>query len=276
MNNICAFILSTVMFFLAACSESDTSVNPDDKMSSSLSSSSSKQEKEKSSSSSAKSSSSVKPLSSESVKKVDDGCVYDTMTNTLKDLRDGQTYKTVKIGDQVWMAENLNYKTVNSFCYNNDDNNCSKYGRLYTWATAMDSVGVFSENGKECGFDKKCSPTYPVRGICFNGWHIPDANEWNRLFAMSDDSIGSKLKSDYGWIRDSLNGTDLFGFSALPAGYRDYLGRYYGDRTEACFWSSTERNWYDARYVSLQGYNGEGAKWGYEKNYAISIRCIKD
>ncbi|SHK24920.1 fibrobacter succinogenes major paralogous domain-containing protein [Fibrobacter sp. UWB12] len=274
MNNIYALVLSIAMFFFAACSENDSSVNPSDEMSSSLTSSSNKQEK--SSSSSAKSSSSVKPLSNESSKKVDDGCVYDAETNTLKDLRDGQTYKTVKIGNQVWTAENLNYKTVNSYCYNNNDKYCSKYGRLYTWSTAIDSAGVFSENGKGCGYDKECSPTYPVRGICFNGWHIPDASEWNSLFAMASDSIGAKLKSAWGWNRGSENGSDLFGFSALPAGYRDFLGSFYGDSTEAFFWSATEHDWYKARYVGLQKHNGGGAQWGFEKDYAFSVRCIKD
>ena len=266
-------VLSFTLFFFAACSENTSSVDLDEETSASLSSSFVKQEK--SSSSSAKSSSSVKALSSVSAKKVDDGCVFDSLSNTVKDLRDGQTYKTVKIGNQVWMAENLNYKTVDSFCYNDNENNCSKYGRLYTWPAAIDSVGVFSENGKNCGFSKKCSLTYPVRGICFNGWHIPDAKEWNTLFAMAD-SIGTKLKSTSDWNRSNGNGTDVFGFSALPAGFRDFLGDYYGEKSETYYWCSTERDWYKAYYVGLQSYEGINAKLGYEKDFAISVRCIKD
>ena len=113
----------------------------------------------------------------------------------MTDSRDGQTYKTVKIGNQVWMAENLNYAYTGvlynnsgytsdstSWCFSNDPANCIKYGRLYTWAAAMDSVGTWSTNGKDCGYGVQCTPIYPVRGICPEGWHLPDKAEWNTLF----------------------------------------------------------------------------------------------
>lgn len=273
-------VFSFALLFLAACSENSSSVDSSDEISSSLSSSSSKQKKSSSSSkksnSSVKSSSSVKSLSNEPVKKVDDGCIFDSLSNTVKDLRDGQVYKTVNIGGQVWMAENLNYKTVESFCFNNIDNNCSKFGRLYTWATAIDSAGVFGENGMGCGFNQKCSPIYPVRGICFKGWHIPDAQEWNKLVAVVGDPIGSKLKSVIGWNDRSGNGMDLFGFSVLPSGFRDFVGAFYGDSTRALFWSATEHDWYKALSVEVQGYGGSDAKLSCEKDFAISIRCVKD
>ena len=92
-----------------------------------------------------------------------DNCEYGTMV----DSRDGQEYKTVKIGDQWWMAENLSYKSEFSRCYAGRDANCWKYGRLYTWAAAMDSAGEFGTNGWGCGkFGYYCSPTPPVRGMC--------------------------------------------------------------------------------------------------------------
>ncbi len=109
----------------------------------------------------------------------------------MTDPRDGQIYKTVKIGPQTWMAENLNYKTENSFCYDNVDSNCTKYGRLY----------VNSE------------------GVCPVGWHLPAKWEWVKLFSVLNDSstVGKKIKSTEGWFDDG-NGTDEFGFSVLPAG----------------------------------------------------------
>ena len=118
-----------------------------------------------------------------------DGSEFDPVNNTLKDLRDGQTYKTVEIGDQVWMAENLNYKAENTYCLNNRDTNCTKYGRFYMWGTAMDSAGTWGTNGKGCGYDKPCSPKKSVRGVCPEGWHLPSYFEWKRLIVTVDDSI---------------------------------------------------------------------------------------
>ena len=145
----------------------------------------------------------------------------------MLDDRDGQTYKTVKIGDQWWMAENLNYKTDNSFCYKDKSANCTKYGRHYAWAAAMDSVGTWSTNGKGCGYRMTCSPTYPVRGVCPEGWHLPDTTEWNTLFtAVGGSSIaGTKLKFMSGWY-NSGNGTDDFGFSSLYIRLQISVNRY--------------------------------------------------
>ena len=116
--------------------------------------------------------------------------------DVMTDPRDGQTYKTVKIGSQTWMAENLNYKTENSFCYDNVDSNCTKYGRLY----------VNSKN------------------VCPAGWHLPAIWEWVKLFSVLNDSstVGKKIKSTEGWFDDG-NGTDEFGFSVFPAGLGCFL-----------------------------------------------------
>ena len=101
---------------------------------------------------------------------------------SVLDERDQKTYKTVVIGGQTWMAENLNYETTDSRCYENLESNCSIYGRLYRWSAAVDSLGEFSLNGKGCGYGTTCSLNHPVRGICPKGWHLPDTTEWNELF----------------------------------------------------------------------------------------------
>lgn len=180
----------------------------------------------------------------------------DAIENTFKDSRDGQVYKTVVIGSQTWMAQNLNYETDNSYCYDNQDSNCTKYGRLYTWAAAMDSAGVFSLNGAGCGYDSEksaecayhfetCSPIYPLRGVCPEGWHLPTEMEWNALFsAVGGVSIAAEThKTTYNWDRGVL-GTDAVSFSVLPAGYRRNDGYFGKEGSETTFWSASESSRY--------------------------------
>ncbi|MBR4916789.1 MAG: fibrobacter succinogenes major paralogous domain-containing protein [Fibrobacter sp.] len=213
----------------------------------------------------------------------------------MTDSRDGQTYKTVKIGAQTWMAENLNYAYTDvsynysdntsdstSWCYNDSVEYCVKYGRLYTWAAAMDSAGTWTTNGKGCGYDSEaCSPTYPVRGICPEGWHLPSEDEWKRLITAvgGSSTTGQMLKSTGGWNKisgyvDSGNGIDAYSFSALPAGYRNYSG-YKDEGRNADFWVSTKNSGYFAYAMSLTStvFTGLGNTFigdGY------SVRCVKD
>ena len=139
----------------------------------------------------------------------------DEKNNVLKDPRDGQTYKTVKIGSQVWMAENLNYEMQDSYCYQGYESNCYVYGRLYEWNVARKS--------------------------CPHGWHLPSKAEFEKLFKFvgGQTKANSKLKSKNGWNKNG-NGLDVFGFSALPAGYRDGDGKYGDEGFHTYFWSSTE------------------------------------
>ena len=225
------------------------------------------------------SSSSVKSSSSSS-----DSGPAEVTEGSLTDSRDGQTYKTVKIGDQWWMAENLNYETANSFCYDDDASNCTKYGRLYTWVAAMDSAGTWSVNGKGCGYGTTCPPTFPVRGVCPDGWHLPSKDERNILFNAVDSFSGAgsklsdsgvKLRSTSGWNR-SGNGTDDFSFSALPAGYWRHGEGYYSEGYRAYFWSSSEEDSYGA-YSMVMYDNIDRAYQEYDhKNNELSVRCVKN
>ena len=243
-------------------------------------------------SSNGKSSSSEKNSSSSSA--VPLGCKTETEDNceygTLTDDRDGQTYKTVKIGEQWWMAENLNYAYTDvpfkyrsytsdstSWCYDNDAANCAKYGRLYTWAAAMDSVGTWSTNGMGCGYYMVCSSTNPVRGICPEGWHLPDITEWNALFNAVGGraTAGIMLKSTEGWSSNG-NGSDAYSFSALPAGYRDYNGSYINEGYNSIFWSSTENYSGYAYYIYLDYFSDDAYLSSSSKYYGFSVRCLRD
>ena len=150
------------------------------------------------------SSSSSSPSSSSS----DDGgfcgvATYDSATQ-LSDHRDSAIYDIVRIGNQIWMKENLNvdYKvdgtSYGNYCYNNSADSCAKYGRLYTWAAAMDSATTY------CGFGKSCTATHPVQGICPSGWHLPDTVDWHDLIVAAGGKYyaGAKLKSTSGWEND--------------------------------------------------------------------------
>ena len=195
----------------------------------------------------------------------------------------------MKIGDQVWMAENLNYydETLDgiSWCFDDDPKKCEVTGRLYTWAAAIDSVGLYDDgNGVECGYGIDCSLPDTVYGICPSGWHLPSRVEWETLIAVvgGDSTAGKMLKSQTGWV-DCGNGTDDFGFSALPAGeyvpdytsFKFTLGGYLGS-----FWSASE-----ARYFHIQEEADRLSMYddienvylvGWDKNRGYSVRCIKN
>ena len=236
----------------------------------------------------AKSSSSSVTLAMPCKTETEDNCEYGELT----DDRDGKTYKTVTIGDQTWMAENLNYAYTGvpynnfgytsdstSWCYDNDPANCTKYGRLYTWSAAMDSVGTWTTNGKGCGYNKTCSPTYPVRGVCPEGWHLPDTTEWNTLFSAvgGEYTAGRVLKSQTVWkIYEGIINEDSFGFSALPAGYRNYDGYYYDEGNYAYFWSSTEYVSNLAYLMSLYYLDDYAHLSNRNKDFGRSVRCLKD
>lgn len=182
-------------------------------------------------------------------------------SESFTDTRDGQSYDIVQIGPQTWMAENLNYEIEGSACPEGDKRNCSKYGRLYTWAAAQK--------------------------VCTEGWHLPDRADFEQLIASAAGTdlasgmavAGEKLKSTSGWFKKG-NGSDEFGFNALPAGYRlggsesapgkfDCIGGY------AHLWSASETPDGLAHYLLLD-FSTKAAKISaFGKDEARSVRCVK-
>ena len=204
--------------------------------------------------------------------------------DSIVDSRDGKVYKTVKIGDQTWMAENLNFdpgqggsgdaKYDWSWC-----RNCEVIGHLYTWAAAIDSVKLANdaENPQDCGYGKGCGLTGKLQGICPDGWHLPSKAEWQDLFDAvgGRSTAGEVLKSQTGWYRNG-NGTDAFGFSALPAGDKSDNGYFYHAGDIAYFWSATGNSDHFA-YLMYLGYGYKYADlYDDNKNYGYSVRCVKD
>jgi len=191
---------------------------------------------------------------------------------------DGRTYKTVVIGDQVWMAENLNYDASGSQCYGGNIDKCAQYGRLYNWATAMN----VSENYNT----EKLNAPSKHQGICPSGWHIPDNAEWDKLYHYVDGTSGTEspyrseeaarhLKATSGWSYGD-NGLDTYGFAALPGGWGDSYGSFYHDGEYGNWWSATEINANNVYHRCIYCVS-EDPDWYYNYKYVLlSVRCVKD
>ena len=216
--------------------------------------------------------------------------IVDFTLGSMTDSRDGQTYKTVTIGSQTWMAQNLNYAYIGvsyytkafasdstSWCYYNAKSNCDIYGRLYTWSAAMDSAGIVSQKNSAvaCGVGSMCKPNSPHQGICPEGWHVPTQSEFDALYRMigGKSTAGTKLKSISGWDEEK-NGIDAFGFGLLPAGFRYDGGQYMGLGINGSLWSASE---YGAKAAIIQFFAGESLDSGRSsKSEGSSLRCVKD
>jgi uncharacterized protein (TIGR02145 family) len=189
---------------------------------------------------------------------------YNPLTH-LCDARDEKLYRYAEIGTQTWMAENLNYNASGSRCSDNNTANCTQYGRLYNWATAM--AGAASSAAIPSG----------VKGVCPEGWHLPSDGEWDLLMTSvgGSNTAGAKLKATSGWNSNG-NGTDEYGFSALPGGNGDSNGNFGGVGGYGGWRSATEgdssfaylrRMHYDVSYVTRDSYS---------KSNLFSVRCVKD
>lgn len=194
------------------------------------------------------------------------------------DTRDGQLYKTVQIGDQIWMAENLNIGvfvesierentaethsdvhnngTIEKYCYLNDTAYCETYGGLYDWNEMMNYV-----------------TTEGTQGICPDGWHIPTDQEWKDLEIYL--GLEGSEADEIGW-RGMDQGSMLvhpqIGFNALYAGWRgSNTGKFFSINGRGYFWTSTESL---ARVIET--WNPQIMRDSYFKANGFSVRCVKD
>ncbi len=208
--------------------------------------------------------------------------------STVTDI-DGNTYTTVKIGDQCWMVENLkvtHYRngdpidhvtagatwgglTTGAYCeYNNDPANVPIYGRLYNWAAADDP-----------------------RGLAPNGWHVPTDAEWKQLemsLGMSPAEAdgtewrgtteGGKLKEagTVHWTSPNNGATNESGFTALPGGYRDDNGNFGYLNVGAYFWASTDYSSGNAWFRYLGNFTSMVGRYYIYEQLGFSVRCVRD
>jgi len=186
---------------------------------------------------------------------------------TITDSRDGKKYRTTSIGGKRWMAENLNYtpSSGNSWCYQDDNLKCVDYGRLYDWETA--------------------------KTVCPAGWHLPSRQEWGDLAKAAggtgdygtSGTAGWNLKAMNGWNSNG-NGTDKFGFSALPGGIRSPEGDFAEAGGGGGWWTATAQWGGSSRYVYFRymGYNVgnvlENEEYDFDDNAddGLSVRCVQN
>ena len=179
-------------------------------------------------------------------------------SESFTDSRDGQSYGVVKIGEQTWMAANLNFETAGSFCPEGDSRNCKRLGRLYSWAEAS--------------------------SVCPEGWRLPTKADFEKLIAemlkggvaSSKGDAGAALKAKDGWFKKG-NGSDVLGFKALPAGFRGADGKFDGIGGYAYFWSATEDDEFPeslAYYLFLSFSSDVASLNAFAKEDYRSVRCI--
>ena len=186
---------------------------------------------------------------------------------------DGNSYNTIKIGDQCWMKENLKTtsnsagNSITRYCYDNITTNCDTYGGLYDWNTIMD--GSSSSSANPSG----------VQGICPTGWHLPSDAEWSKLidFHGGWNVAGGKLKETgtTHWNSPNNEATNSSGFSALPGGW--YNGSVFNTLNYYCYWwSSTQNSPSHAWFLNLYHSSGNISHYFNNKTFGYSVRCIKD
>lgn len=172
--------------------------------------------------------------------------------SSFTDPRDGQTYAIVQIGNQCWFAENLNYATDKSWCYENNTDNCNTYGRLYFWQSALTA--------------------------CPSGWHLPSDAEWTTLIDhLGGRTVaGGKMKTTSGWNAPNTDATNTSGFSGYPGGWRTYDGSFFTMGDYGYWWSSTGDGAASAWGRRLPWNFGLVYRTTQDKESGYSCRCLKD
>jgi uncharacterized protein (TIGR02145 family) len=215
------------------------------------------------------------------------------LNGVIKDI-DGNSYKTIKIGNQVWMAENLKTTKYRNgdligtttpatldisgettpkyqWAYSGNESNVATYGRLYTWFVVTDS-----------------------RNVCPTGWHVPSDAEWTTLtdyltnngygYGGSGSDIAKSVATTSGWTACGIAGTvgndqasnNSSGFTGLPCGGREDYGTYHGVGDDGSWWSCLEYSTSSA-YKRIMYYNGSDVNKDYSsKKGGVSVRCVKD
>ncbi len=214
--------------------------------------------------------------------KVNKAVTVTVQTGTLTDDRDGQIYNTVKIGNQWWMAENLNIGTridgvldqtdngiIEKYCYDDLESNCDVYGGLYQWDEMM------QYNPSDTG------TIGTIQGICPTGWHLPTDDEWTTLtdYLGGTSVAGGKLKETgtTHWRSPNTSATNEIGFMALPGGDRYATdGSFLGLGGLGFFWSATERDSFNAWNRGLSYGNPDVYHDYVNEASGFSVRCVKD
>ncbi len=179
----------------------------------------------------------------------------DKQSESFIDQRDNKTYKTIEIGNQIWMAENLNFETANgSSIYDDDPAMAGVYGRLYNWETAQ--------------------------VVCPTGWHLPSDAEWTALsVSLGGESVaGGKMKKEGTtfWDDPNTGASNESGFTALGAGDSTGPNAYSGLGFSASFWSSTEKTSYYAYVRNIFNSTASLDRKDRHKDFLLSVRCVKD
>ena len=206
------------------------------------------------------------------------GSVYDSLENTLTDLRDNRVYKTVVIGTQIWMAENLNYVTEGGYaddldrsrCFGDMQFYCEDYGRLYRWSGAMDIPYVYAE--------KQYDDTLMHQGLCPQGWHLPTKAEFDTLISHTGgfNHAGKNLKSVDLW-RNGAPLEDDYSFNAKPLSTYDEWERINNITDYATFWKTNNHaDSADVLYIS-EGHDNVAEKPYFRSKYKFhAVRCLRN